>query len=272
MATKNGQGQAIKKIQGLVDPGHKTIVPIKGDLVPKHGHIKASVVIPAFMEEKNIASTLQSLSGQKVSFNFEVIVSDASSTDKTVKIAKSRGAKVLISPKTTIGVGRAIGLLAAKGEILVFTSADTVFEQGWLQNIVAPFENPGVAAVLGRFRPKEGTVFENFFCDCLLFPAAKLLAYLHMYYANGDAMAIRKSVYTYIGGINRELVTAEDTDIAMRASRIGRVVFCDSARAIISMRRIRKWGYPRFILFHTANFFMTTLFNKPFGKYEAIRD
>ena len=41
---------------------------------------------------------------------------------------------------------------AAHGEIIVFTDADTVFDQNFLSNVVAPFSDPAVGGVTGRIR------------------------------------------------------------------------------------------------------------------------
>ena len=53
---------------------------------------KVSIVIPTYMEEKYLAATLESITSQKPGFDFEIVVSDAHSTDATAKIAKSYGA------------------------------------------------------------------------------------------------------------------------------------------------------------------------------------
>ena len=48
-----------------------------------------TIVIPAFNEEKYLASCLDSLVNQKTNLKYEVIVVDNNSTDRTAKIASS---------------------------------------------------------------------------------------------------------------------------------------------------------------------------------------
>ena len=50
--------------------------------------MKISVIIPAFNEEARIAATLKAILAQDFS-DFEVILVDNNSTDKTVEIAQS---------------------------------------------------------------------------------------------------------------------------------------------------------------------------------------
>ncbi|HQT45504.1 MAG TPA: glycosyltransferase family 2 protein, partial [Candidatus Micrarchaeota archaeon] len=109
-----------------------------------------SIIIPTYMEEKYLAPTLESIFSQKADFDFEVIVSDATSPDRTGEIAKKFGAKLVLGPKTTIPDGRVIGTKAAKGEIFVFATGDNIYTPGWLENLVSPFKDPRVAASVGK--------------------------------------------------------------------------------------------------------------------------
>jgi glycosyltransferase involved in cell wall biosynthesis len=54
------------------------------------GYPYATVVIPAYNEEKTIQKTLQSLSLQKTQFPFNVIVVDNGSEDSTKTIAEEQ--------------------------------------------------------------------------------------------------------------------------------------------------------------------------------------
>lgn len=93
-----------------------------------------SIVIPAFNEEKRIGASLKKLAAfLKVrKEEFEVIVVDDASTDKTSSVAKGflgkiPNLKILRLAKSPYeGKGLAVnkGALAAKGDIVVFTDAD----------------------------------------------------------------------------------------------------------------------------------------------------
>ena len=81
--------------------------------------VKVSIVIPTLNEENNIRILLSQLDAK----NYEVIVVDGNSSDKTVEIAGKFGARVLHSEK---GKGEAlrIGMAHAKGSIIITMDAD----------------------------------------------------------------------------------------------------------------------------------------------------
>lgn len=80
-----------------------------------------SVVIPTLNEEACLPATLHRLAGADV----ELIVADGGSTDRTVRIARDHGARVVVSP-----AGRAdqlnAGARVARGRSLLFLHADTL--------------------------------------------------------------------------------------------------------------------------------------------------
>ena len=85
----------------------------------KEKKINLSAVIITKNEEERIASCLDS-----VSFADETIVIDAGSTDKTVFIAKEKGAQVYHFPMKDYASQRNHGLEKAKGEWLLYVDAD----------------------------------------------------------------------------------------------------------------------------------------------------
>lgn len=85
--------------------------------------VYASVIIPAYNEEKKIKEVIDRT--RRVSRNYEIIVVDDGSTDRTVKIAKRSGIKVLRVPKNT-GKANAclLGAKATKSQNIVFVDGD----------------------------------------------------------------------------------------------------------------------------------------------------
>ena len=78
-------------------------------------HKKVSVVIPTLNEERDLPVLLDSLKKQTFR-DFEIIVGDAGSKDKTREIAESHGARVVQGGMP--GVGRNRGAAVANGEYL----------------------------------------------------------------------------------------------------------------------------------------------------------
>lgn len=99
--------------------------------------VRFSVVIPAYNEAAFLGATLTSLAAQEGAGKVEVIVVDNASTDDTAAVAASHGARVLYEPQRGVCAARQRGTLAARGDIVVSTDADTRFPPGWLTRVEA---------------------------------------------------------------------------------------------------------------------------------------
>jgi glycosyltransferase involved in cell wall biosynthesis len=97
-----------------------------------------SVIIPAFNAEDSIGSALDSLLVQSYGReNFEIILVDNNSFDKTASIAASRGVKVLNEKKNQCSyAARNKGILNAKGSILAFMDADCIPAENWILSAI----------------------------------------------------------------------------------------------------------------------------------------
>ncbi len=105
--------------------------------------LPVSVIIPARNEEHNLPTLLGSLASQPMPPS-EIIVVDDSSTDGTAELARGLGMTVIPSqplPEGWRGKTWAChqGAQAATGEVLLFVDADTLFEPGGLERIVANY-------------------------------------------------------------------------------------------------------------------------------------
>ena len=82
--------------------------------------VKISVIIPTYNEEKNIIRTLYYLSRQTLPRkNYEIIIVDGGSKDRTVEIALKYADKVIKQKSKGVGGARNDGAIIAKGEIIV---------------------------------------------------------------------------------------------------------------------------------------------------------
>ena len=88
-----------------------------------NSHISVTVLLPAYNEELAIAATIQRI--KELHPDFEVLVVDDGSTDKTMQAAMDAGANVWPHPYN-IGNGAAIktGLRCAKGDWVIMMDSD----------------------------------------------------------------------------------------------------------------------------------------------------
>ena len=96
-----------------------------------------SVIIPAHNEEKYIRRCIRSIRKAASAFqeNVEIVVVCNRCTDRTGKIAKKLGARVLKNEDKCIARVRNAGISEAKGEIIVTIDADNRMTGGTLQEI-----------------------------------------------------------------------------------------------------------------------------------------
>jgi cellulose synthase/poly-beta-1,6-N-acetylglucosamine synthase-like glycosyltransferase len=120
-----------------------------------------SLGIMAYNEEENIGRLLQSVLNQRFTHGYlkEIFVVASGCTDRTEDIArncmqKDKRIKLLSQPQRE-GKASAINLFLsnASGDILILESGDTVPEEGALNKLVAPFEDPGVGMTGARPMP-----------------------------------------------------------------------------------------------------------------------
>ena len=121
--------------------------------------IDVSIIIPARNEAKGIRQCLTSILSQKTSYHYEIILIDSGSTDGTVVIAKEFPITLIEIKPEEFGHGksRALGGRLAKGNILVFTTADAYpARNDWLDTLCSDLNDPVVAGVYSRWIPKQG--------------------------------------------------------------------------------------------------------------------
>ena len=112
-----------------------------------------SVVIPAHREEHYILGTLRSLAEQTYR-DFEVIVvcNGEPAGSPTQRIAEACGVRVVNDPAPGISRARQTGLMAARGDIVVSTDADTLHPRGWLSAIAGVMRDERVICGAGLLR------------------------------------------------------------------------------------------------------------------------
>lgn len=157
-----------------------------------------SVIIPAYNEEDYIGNCIDSLLNQSYK-NFEVIVVDDGSTDKTPGILrKYPKIKLLEGQHKGPGFSRNLGSRKAKGEILVFIDADMTFDKDYLANLVNPLikdqeitgtthdyeeainTNNRWSFLWGRIRVPRRTPYVQKRKDMVIFRAIRKKAFLKM--------------------------------------------------------------------------------------------
>ena len=125
--------------------------------------MNCSIVIRAYNEEKHLGRLLEGIARQTVK-DAEVILVDSGSTDSTVAIVESFGARVVRIPSAEFTFGRSLnfGIRAATRELIVITSAHVYpVYPDWLESLLRPFNDEIVALTYGKQRGPDFAKFSE---------------------------------------------------------------------------------------------------------------
>ena len=114
----------------------------------------ASIIVRTKNEEKWIGDCLDAISKQRYP-NFEIILVDNLSTDKTVEKAMDFGVKLVEIERFRPGLAINDGIRASKGDLLVCLSGHCIpSNDNWLENLLKPLlDEELIAGVYGRQLP-----------------------------------------------------------------------------------------------------------------------
>jgi glycosyltransferase involved in cell wall biosynthesis len=205
-----------------------------------------SVIIPALNEEKFLPNLLESLTTQ-TKRNFEVIVVDGKSKDKTVSLARTYKDKlpaleVITSPKASLPLQRNLGAEKAQGEWLIFVDADSLLMPYFIDRIDT------------YVREEKPTVFTSWVQpDSSLHGDAIFALLANVYFevtiqlkrplTPGPLTGISRRVFEEVGGYDVTHTYNEDAEFGLRLSKHGYTLsVIHEALYIWSMRRIRREG------------------------------
>ncbi len=119
--------------------------------------MKLSIVIPVLNSEKTLPACLEAIAAQTLPrTEFEIVIADAGSSDRTVELARAAGVDVITdNPLKTGEAGKTAGIKAAHGDIIALVDSDNILPApSWLERMLTPFADPDVIAT----EPLEYTV------------------------------------------------------------------------------------------------------------------
>lgn len=204
-----------------------------------------SVIVPSLNEGENVLETLRAADGKS---GVELLLADGGSTDNTVILAGSTGAKIVLSSP-----GRArqmnAGAAQATGDILVFLHADTLLPKGFEHEVRRALLKPGVAAGAFRLRFKENRGFLLRVVECTANWRAR---WLQMPFGD-QAIFLTRQTFFEIGGYS-QVSLMEDLELVKRLKRKGRIMILPSY-VQSSARRYQKDGTLKRVIINKMVFF-----------------
>lgn len=181
--------------------------------------MKASVVVPAFNEERLLAGSLAAIRAAMRAFDeagwaSELVVCDNNSTDRTAEIARAAGATVVFEPVNQIARARNAGAARAGGDWLVFVDADSYPSKALFSEMIsATGEHLGGGATVS-FETDDVAVRLALASWNALSRVAK--------WAAGSFIFCEAAAFREIGGFSDSLYAGEEIDFSRRLKRLAR--------------------------------------------------
>ena len=183
---------------------------------------KISVVVCTFNGSRTLPECLDSL--LRLDYpNYEVIVVNDGSTDRTAEIAATYGFRVISTENRGLSSARNLGLKAATGEIVAYIDDDAYADPHWLRYIAGTFLNTCHVGVGG---PNIAPASDGPIAECVAHspgnPVHILLSDTEAEHIPGCNMAFRKSALEAIGGFDPQFrIAGDDVDVCWRLQQKG---------------------------------------------------
>lgn len=204
-----------------------------------------TIIIPTLNEEQYIYSLLCDVKRQSFC-NYEVIVVDGRSTDKTKQVVlgfkKSFRLMFHEVKKRNVSFQRNTGAQMSCGSYLVFLDADTRIRKNFLKNIhVQIIKSKGLLFIPEIFPnvrdPQMQILFDG------INTVIRLSQSFGKPFSSGGSMIIERNFFLHIGGFSEKAFMSEDHQLVQEAYAHGvHAKFSPHIKVSFSLRRLKKEG------------------------------
>lgn len=196
-----------------------------------------SIITPTFNEEKYLPKLLECIKKQTHK-DYEIIVADADSKDKTRQMARKYGCRIVKGGLPA--VGRNNGAKFAKGDIFLFLDADVQFSKDFLQNAIDESKERNLDVAGCYIHPLGNNAIDKIFFGIFNF----WIFITQFFYPNasGSGIFCKKWLHVKVRGFDESIKLSEDMDYVKRCGKFGKFRILRTAKSYISMRRFEKEG------------------------------
>jgi GT2 family glycosyltransferase len=199
---------------------------------------RVSVVVCTFNGARTLRATLQGI--ERLEYpDFEVIVVDDGSTDKTAAVAAEFDVQLIRTPNGGLGAARNAGAAAATGEIVAYLDDDAWPDPHWAHYLADTFDRKGSAAVGGpNIPPPDANAVAESVAHSPGGPIQVLVSDTEAEHIPGCNFSIRKDVLTELGGFDPQFRAAgDDVDLCWRLQEAGHRISFNPAATVWHHRR-----------------------------------
>jgi len=178
-----------------------------------------SFVIPAYNEEFELSDTIRAIRTAADAVGteeYEMIVVDDGSTDRTAEIAVEEGARLVQIQRRHIAASRNAGAHAAKGDVLFFVDADTRISKdhitGATDALKAGCSGGGARVAIEGFVPLWARIFVRLFS----------IVYFGNNLGAGAFLFTTRDNFEEAGGFDEQLFIGEEVYFSQALKKLGR--------------------------------------------------
>jgi len=199
---------------------------------------RVSVVVCTHNGERTLPECLERLGALDYP-DYEVIVVDDGSSDRSAEIARAHGATLVQTEHRGLSFARNAGVAQASGEIVAFLDDDAYPDFDWLHYVAASLRANAHAGMGGPNIPPEE---DGLVADCVALapggPVHVLISDREAEHVPGCNMAFRKSALEEIGGFDERFrVAGDDVDVCWRLQEAGRTLGFSAGAVVMHRRR-----------------------------------
>jgi glycosyltransferase involved in cell wall biosynthesis len=238
--------------------------------------MRLSFVIPAYNEENYLPACLESILAQTalVPHETEIIVVNNASSDRTREVALSYPGVIVVDElRKGLPFARQAGFAASTGELIANVDSDSRLTSGWLEKVLESFAaDPNLVAISGPLIYYDLAPAQRFSVQ-IFYLLAFMVYFMNRYIFRAGSMVqggnfvLDRKALESIGGFDTTIsFYGEDTDIARRMNRTGKVNFTNKLRMYSSARRLKNEGMLTIAVRYTMNYLWTTFRKRPFSK------
>ena len=223
-----------------------------------------SIVVPALNEEQYIGVLFLALKRQTFT-DFEVILVDAESKDKTVEVAnnfsKDFPLTIVKTSQKNISGSRNVGAKSAQGSYIFFIDSDNSIAPDFLEEIKKSIDSKSYEMLIPAVIPdSKKFIYRSLYGSInglvLIFKS------LNVTFSTGGNLIIKKDTFNMLSGFDETIFVGEDHDIVRRARKKGvKIAFLPHTKIIFSIRRLEKEKFSLIV-----KYFVSTMYIAFFGK------
>ncbi|MDR2685543.1 MAG: glycosyltransferase [Rickettsiales bacterium] len=198
---------------------------------------KVSIIMPVYNQYKYTRACLYSILAHTKDTNYEVIIADDNSSDRTKNISEYIENIIHVQNKKNLGFIKNCNNAAkyAKGDYIMLVNNDMIMIEGWLSSLVKTIDadqligavGSKILNVSGSVQECGGIVYQN--CDIWNFGygwkrnSDEVKYVKEVDYISGCALMVRRDLWTRLNGFDEEFCPAyfEDVDFAFRVRKSG---------------------------------------------------